>query len=836
MPMKKILYIIAFIVMFTAVAQSASAQSSMTDSQVVSFVLKEQKAGTSQAQIVTKLMQRGVDIQQIRRIKKQYDGQLNSRGLGAMAEDAVKNADNRMRKNNGEARQSITNRIQGDAGNVHTYDVNDADYMTMRSEMRSILADSLEKDDDEFENVTVTKKVFGRDIFNRKNLTFEPNMNIATPQNYHLGAGDKVYVDIYGATQKTQELIVSPDGNVTIEGYGPVYVSGLTVDQANAKLRSTLGARYASSKVKLTVGQTRTIMVNVMGEVKMPGTYTLSAFATVFHALYMAGGISDIGTLRNIKVYRQGKLVSQVDVYDYILNGKLTGNVRLTDNDVIVVGAYDCLVNVTGKVKRPMYYEMKKNESVASLIKYAGGFANDAYKQAVRIVRKNGRQYQVFNVTEFDMNSFLVADGDSLSVDSILPRYENMVEIKGAVFRPGMYQLGGEVSSVGSLLKMAEGVTEDAFTAHAVMHRLKKDRTLEVLAVDLQGIIDGTVADIPLRNEDVLFVPTRSETQNVRTLTIHGEVMNPGVYVYADNETLEDFVLQAGGLKDNASTMKVDVSRRKYDVNAMESDNEVSEVFSFKLKDGFVVDGEPGFILHPFDEVHVRNNPTYSQQRNVYVQGQVNFAGSYTLPNKDTRLSDIIKSAGGLNAQAYAKGARLQRVMTKDDKERMESMLRMAKNNASDKDSIDISKLDVGENFYVGIDLEEAINNPHSNYDIVMRDGDKLIIPEYNGTVKINGAVMYPNTISYTEGKSAKWYIKHAGGYASNAKKSRAYIIHQSGIVEKLKSSTDITPGSEIVVPERGEKQKASTAEYVALGTGFASIGTMVATIASLFK
>lgn len=834
--MKKILYILTAIIALTAGIQTASAQSTMTDSQVISFVLKEQKAGTSQAQIVTKLMQRGVDIQQIRRIKKQYDSQLNSKGLGAIADDAVKKADDRMRKNNGAEKETVTNKIQGEAWGTHTYDVDDADYMNMRTEMRSLLPDSLERDDDEFEHVENARKVFGRDIFNRKNLTFEPNMNIATPQNYLLGAGDKVYVDIYGATQKTQELTVSPDGNVTIEGYGPVYVSGLTVDQANAKLRSTLGARYASSKVKLTVGQTRTIMVNVMGEVKMPGTYTLAAFATVFHALYMAGGISDIGTLRNIKVYRQGKLVSQVDVYDYILNGKLTGNVRLTDNDVIVVEPYDCLVAVTGKVKRPMYYEMKKNESVASLLKYAGGFANDAYKQTVRIVRKNGRQYQVFNVTEFDMNSFLVADGDSMSVDSILPRYENMVEVKGAVFRPGMYQLGGDVNSVGSLLKMAEGVTEEAFTAHAVMHRMKKDRSLEVLSVDLQGIIDGTAADIPLRNEDVLFVPTRNDMLNTRTITIHGEVMSPGVYVYADNETLEDFVLQAGGLKDNASTMKVDVSRRKFDANALESQNEVSEVFSFKLKDGFVVDGEAGFILKPFDEVYVRNNPTYIQQRNVYVQGQVNFAGSYTLPNKDTRLSDIVKSAGGLNDQAYAKGARLQRIMTADDKERMQSMLKMAKSNVSGKDSIDITKLDIGDNYYVGIDLEEAINNPRGNYDIVMRDGDKLIIPEYNGTVKINGAVMFPNTISYTKGKSAKWYIKHAGGYATNAKKSHAYIIHQSGIVEKLKSSTDITPGSEIVVPERGEKQKTSTAEYIAIGTGFASIGTMIATIANLFK
>jgi protein involved in polysaccharide export with SLBB domain len=421
---------ILYTLLLMLIPMGVCAQSSMTDEQVMSFVVKEHAAGTSQAQIVTKLMQSGVDISQIRRVRKEYDRQIQNKGLGTVADEAVEKADDRMRKNNGDKKNAAKNsnyRVAKEGGYNHTYDNNDEDYMAIGNELQGMLPDTLKT-----EEQSRGPKVFGRDIFNKKNLSFEPNMNIATPQNYRLGPGDAVIIDVYGASQRTVNATVSPDGEITIPDYGPIQVSGLTVNQANAKLRATLGSRYSSSRVKLTVGQTKTIMVNVMGEVKAPGTYTLSAFATVFHALYMAGGTNDLGTLRNIKVYRSNKLVSVVDIYDYILNGKLTGNVRLADNDVIVVGPYDCLVNIVGKVKRPMYYEMKKNESIGTLLKYAGGFTGDAYRQAVRLVRKTGREYAVYNINEFDMSSFHIADGDSVSVDSILTRYENTVEIKGS--------------------------------------------------------------------------------------------------------------------------------------------------------------------------------------------------------------------------------------------------------------------------------------------------------------------------------------------------------------------------------------------------------------------
>ena len=850
----------------TVYAQS----SSMTDDQVMRYVVKEHDKGTSNAQIVTKLMQQGVDISQIRRVRIKYERQIKQGGISGTSEEVPGKDVRRLRTNNGKTREDYTiaskkaenysnYRVNAkeDANFAHTYDENDKEYMQFQNEMDYIIPDStmmLKRLLAEREKNR--KKVFGRDIFNNKELSFEPNMNIATPQNYRLGPGDAVIIDIYGASQKTIQSTVSPDGEVTIEGYGPVNVSGLTVAQANARLRNTLGSRYRSSRVKLTVGQTKTIMVNVMGEVKTPGTYTLSAFATVFHALYMAGGTNDLGTLRNIKVYRNNRLVTVVDIYDYILNGKLTGNVRLADNDVIVVGPYDCLVTIAGKVKRPMIYEMKKNESVNSLLKYSGGFAGDAYKKSVRVNRKTGREYAVYNVEEFDFSSFRVDDGDSISVDSILPRYANTVEVKGAVFRPGMYNLGEQVNSVRTLVEHAEGMTEDAFTNRAVMHRMKKDRTLEVIAVDIAGIMDGKVADIPLKENDVLFIPTRQEKIVERTLTIRGEVQYPGVYQYADNETLEDFVLQAGGLTDKASTVNVMVSRRVMDAKALRPDSVIAKTYTLSLKDGFVIDGTPGFKLMPFDEVMIRQSPAYVEQQNVSITGEVMFAGLYTLDHRNARLSELFKKAGGATDQAYLKGARIIRKANEQEKQRMEAVLKMQReelqknllqlasssNNASailqnskDVERTNIEKFNVPSEYPVGIDLPEALANPGSDADIILREGDRLVIPQYNGTVKINGAVMFANTVAYEKGKKPSYYIDQAGGFAADALKSKAYIIYMNGKVAKLSHGAKVQPGSEIVIPAK-LKRKMSTAEMMSMGTSMSSIAAMIATIANMSK
>mgnify|MGYP004464813195 FL=1 len=860
--MKKLLIYLMFLMLLPVAGMAQS----MSDDQVMSYIAKEHTAGKGNAQIVTQLMQRGVNIQQIRRVRDKYQKQMSQNTSHSYGSAGDPTGSSRMRTNNGKKRTS-GNESAGSNSDLSAYSnyriSNDRDSsdkedeaLEYRDELGKMIPDTAAIVKQYYDNKnTKVHKVFGRDIFNNKELSFEPNMNIATPQNYRLGPGDAVIIDIYGASQKSEQCTVSPDGDVVIEGYGPVAVSGLTVAQANARLRSTLGSRYSSSRIKLTVGQTRTIMVNVMGEVKLPGTYTLSAFATVFHALYMAGGTNDIGTLRNIKVYRNNRLVTVVDIYDYILNGKLTGNVRLADNDVIVVGPYDCLVNISGKVKRPMFYEMKKNESVASLLKYSGSFTGDAYNKAVRVNRKTGKEYAVFNVGEFDFANFHIADGDSVMVDSIIPRYANTVEVKGAVFRPGMYNLGEQVNSVRSLIEHAEGTTEMAFTNRAVLHRMKEDRTLKVISVDLVGIMNGTTPDIPLQENDVLFVPTKTENIEQRTITIRGEVQFPGVYKYADNETIEDFVLQAGGLTDKASTVNVSVSRRVTDPKALAPDSVIAKLYTLSLKDGFVVDGEPGFTLMPFDEVYIRKSPAYMEQKNVSVEGEVMFAGTYTLSANNTRLSDLYRKSGGTNGLGYIRGARLLRRATEAEKQRMRTALQMemeqqqknilqlaASSNganlqqaAEGAKNANLSKFNVPDEYPVGIDLELAIKNPGGDADMVLREGDRLIVPQYNGTVKVNGAVMYANTVAFEKGKRASYYIDQAGGYAGDAVKSRAYIIYMNGKVAKLSHGAKVQPGCEIVIPAK-LKRKMTVAETMSLGSSLSSIAAMIATISNMTK
>jgi protein involved in polysaccharide export with SLBB domain len=855
MRFKYIITAIVLTILFPIVTLAQS--SSMTDEQVMTFVVQEQKAGTSQSQIVTKLMQRGVDISQIRRIRQKYERQNKEGGLGNVSDPTLDNQQTRLRKANGEKKTNEKNysdsRIK-DTNATHTYDENDNEYQLMQDELNNIAPDSTEIKRQKWERayeLNHQKQVFGRNIFNRTDLSFEPSMNIATPQNYVLGPGDAVIVDVYGASQKTFNTTVSPDGEITIEGFGPIQVSGLSVSQANAKIRSQLGARYSSSRVKLTVGQTRTIMVNVMGEVKTPGTYTLSAFATVFNALYMAGGTNDLGTLRNIKVFRHNKLVAVADVYDYILNGK-TGNIRLADNDVIYVGSYDCLVNITGKVKRPMYYEMKPSESVGTLIKYAGGFTGDAYKKAVRIMRKTGREHSVFNIEEFDMSSFHIADGDSVSVDSILNRYANTVEIKGAVFRPGMYQLGGDITTVRSLIQHAEGLTEDAFTARAVMHRMKDDRQLEVISLDINGIMSGKATDVPLKENDVLFIPTKQDAQVERTITIHGEVQYPGIYKYADNETIEDFILQAGGLKETASTAKIDVARRINDMKALKADSIIAQTYTMSLKDGFVVDGQPGFTLMPFDEVYVRKSPGYYTQQNITIDGEVMFAGTYTLAKKNQRLSDVIKAAGGVNDRAYVEGARLERQYNAEERKNAEDALKKARmdlensllEQVAKSGNTNLTKIDteqqlknfqVGATYPIGIELDKALANPGGPEDMVLREGDRITVPEYDATVKIQGEVMFPNTVGYMAGKSINYYIDQAGGFSSKAKKSQTYIRYMNGTVAKIGHNAKPTPGCEIIVPSK-TITRTSLQETLSIATSVGSFAAIIATLANILK
>lgn len=802
MNMKRLL---AIVLMFLCTSVMVWGQR-LSDADVIQMAVQEKKSGATESEIAVKLMQRGATMEQIQRIRSQYARQITRKGLDDTVDNALGSAEARMR---------VSNEVNDNAILTHE-SANAPDYVP----------ESLSPSG---------KRVFGRDIFNNRSLTFEPQMNMPTPQNYVLGPGDLLVVDVYGASQEALKLTVSPDGDITVPGFGPIQVSGITVSAAQSKIQRKLGDYYQSSTIKTSLGQTRTIMVNVMGEVRTPGTYTLSAFATVFHALYRAGGINRLGTLRNIKVFRQGRLVTVVDVYEFILNGRLAGNVRLQDNDVIQVGPYDCIVEIEGHVKRPMAYEMRKNESLATLMNYCGGFAGDAYKKSLRVERKNGQMKSVHNVEEFDFADFKVEDGDEIAVEGIYDRYENMVEIKGAVWRPGMYELGDKVNSVRSLIESAQGLTEEAMTSRAVMRRMKPNRTQEVISIDLEGILNGSVADVSLENEDVLFIPTLAEHQNLRTLTITGEVIFPGVYEYADNMTLEDFILQAGGLTDRASATKIDVNRRLRDPHATEAGLEVAKTFSFSLKDDYIIDGEKNFLLEPYDIVQVRRSPVFRTPVQVSVSGEVTFRGNYTMETKNQRLSDVVKAAGGVLPGAYVRGARLIRHMTDDERARMRNVIKFARQTADAEDSIALDKLALQTTYSVGIHLDEALANPGCSQDIELVDGDQLIIPQYNHTVRISGDVNSPNTVAFEDGEKYKYYIKQAGGFAQRARKRHVYIVYQNGTIAEAKKGK-VEPGCEIIVPSKGPRDPLTIQQWMTIGTGLASLVTMLATVAHLIK
>ena len=821
--MKK-LYILMMLCVWCVATSYAQA---VSDGAAVKSAISAKRSGQSESQIASSLLQQGATPAQLQRLRGQYAKQISKAGMDAAVDNGLREAINRQRTNN-EAGEGPVEKLAGETPETPAED----------DELYEAMEDDLANGPGERPRGAggSGSQVFGRNIFNTPNLTFAPNMNIATPQNYVVGPNDVLVVDVYGGSQESMKLTVSPDGDVYVPEYGPIQVSGLQIGAAQNRIRSRLGKFFQSSDIRVTLGQTRSIQINVLGEVRVPGTYTLSSLSTVYHALYRAGGISGMGTLRNIKVYRQGKLLTVVDVYEFILNGRLAGNVRLEDNDVIQVGPYDALVRISGHVKRPMYYELRGTESISTLIKYAGGFSNDAFKQTVRVYRNEEKMKSIFNVDEFDFSSFKLRDGDQVGVEGIYDLYENMVQINGAVGRPGMYQLGEKVYSVRTLVERAEGLTPEAMTTRAVLRRFRPNRTQEVISINLQGIMDSTDVDVPLQNEDVLFIPTIPEHMNRRVVTILGEVVFPGTYEYADSMTLENFILQAGGLTDAASTAKVDVSRMYHNPGSTDAGLDLKKTFSFTIDDKFNMSNDKNFLLEPSDIVQVRRSPTYQDPITVTVDGEVLFRGSYTMERKNMRLTDLVKAAGGIVDGAYVRGARLERRMSADERARIMSVIRMARQSGGDtSDSISLNKLALRTKYTVGIYLDEALKNPGSTQDVELQDGDRLVIPRFNHTVRISGDVNTPNTVAFEEGKNYKYYIEQAGGFGERAKKKNAYIVYQNGTMAMAKKGK-IEPGCEVIVPTKVKKDPAILNQWIGIGTGLATIGTMFATIAHLVK
>ena len=799
--MKKIL----FSLFLTLMMPTAIFAQSMTDDAVMAYVKDGVKQGKTQKQLYQELLIKGVTKEQLLRIKEKYEQQ-----------------------------QSISKERKGNE-NIDTE----------RTEAKDEENSSSAQDDNK--QLAMPQdgiKVFGRDIFYSSNLTFEPSINIATPTDYRLGPGDQVVIEVWGASEANIVQKVTPDGYISIPDVGPIAVNGLTVQAASNRIRAKLSKIYSgmktanvdlSTNVKVSLGQIRTIQVNIMGEVARPGTYALSSFSTVFHALYKAGGVSPIGSLRNIKVVRGGRTVATIDVYDYILQGRSHTDIRLQEGDVILASPYEALVMIQGKIKRPMYYEMKSSESIATLINYAGGFSDDAYASSITVERSNAKERTICTVDEMHYNDFKMKDGDVVSIGAILDRYDNRVEIKGAVYRPGSYAIGQDIRTVRDLILKADGLLEEAFTNRGVLHRENPDRKLEIISVNTKGILDGTEPDIALQKNDALFIPSIYDLEAKGTLEINGEVFAPGIFPFAANTKLEDLIIMAGGLTEAASTVRVDVTRRFTDNKSTKKQKEISETYTFSVKDGFVIEGEQGFILEPYDQVFVRRSPGYTPKINVTINGEVEFEGNYALNERNERLSDVIKQAGGLTEFAYLEGARLERQLTYEEYLQAKELMAMvvSNNKVDGNDSIVVPE--VTRTYPVGINLVEIMKNPHSAIDPVLHDGDVIIIPQLMTTVSISGSVRKPNSIVYDPKKDLKDYISEAGGYAERARKSGTFILYPNGHIKELgrsASAKNIIGGSKIIVPQKAKSQWN-------LGTTLSTISTsvsMLAVIASLIN
>jgi len=793
---------------FLLIAGTLTMSARMTDQEVIQYVKSANAAGKSEKQIGQELLAKGVTREQVERIKATYE---NTQGADKNVVDKTVSTANIERRH--------------DAANEVTPGAFDEVQRTV---------------DQGTDGKVEAKNIYGHTVFRSPSLSFEPNENIATPKNYHLGPGDEVVIDIWGESEDHLRQTISPEGSIMIAQLGPLYLNGMTIDEAARHIRTSFASKYAgvgdeTTDIQVTLGQMRTIQLDIMGEVSVPGTYRLSPFSTVFHALYKAGGINDIGSMRNVEVIRNGKKVATVDIYEFLFNGSQKGNIRLQEGDLIIVPPYEQLVNLEGNVKRPMYYELKPGETLQDIVNFAGGFTGDAYTEMVRIARQTGRENELLNVKEADFSTYRLKDGDAITVGTILDRYANRVELKGSVMRPGMYALGSDLSTVRDLVRRADGLMDDAYTPRVMLYREGPDLSLEAEALDLGAILDGRAPDVKLKRNDVLVIASVHELTDRGALTIRGRVARPGEYPFAENTSIEDLIFQAGGLLQGASLARVDVSRRILDPMATEATDQIARLFTFQLKDGLLLGDDNNFVLEPYDIVEIRTSPNYGAQRFVTIDGEVNFTGGYALQQRNERISDIVKRAGGTTPDAYLRGARLMRKMTQDEIAARNETFRLAMQSQGE-DSISVAKLDLGSTYSVGIELDKALENPGGYYDIVLKEGDVLSVPELVSTVKIAGDVMFPNTVTYMPGKKYKDYIKDAGGYGERANKKKTFIVYMNGNVAMAKGNTPVEPGCQIIVPSKPEGKGFDWTKALTITSTLGSLGTMAAAIAAIIK
>jgi len=689
----------------------------------------------------------------------------------------------------------------------------------------------------------VDRKIFGFSLFTNPDLTFNPGVNIATPKDYQLGPGDILNIDVWGASQKSYQEIVSPEGKIIISKVGPVFVSGLTIGQATKKIKKYLTTIYSGLEkgntfMEISLGGIRSIRVNIVGEVTLPGTYNLSSLASVFNAMYAAGGPSPDGSLRDVKIIRNNKTIASLDFYNFLLNGILKGNMRLQDEDIIFVSPYKDRVQIKGQVKRNLFFDMKPGETLEDLIHFSGGFTGKAYTRRIKIIRKTPLEKKILVVGNNQQDTTKLFNGDLVIVDSVLNRYQNRVLITGAIMMPGQYAVNKQ-TSLQNIISEANGFRLDAYKKRIVVYRLTKDLTRKALSVNLNNLINKGKQFI-LQREDSIYVPSLYDLKEKSTIQVNGQVSRPGVYPYTENIRLLDVLISAGGLLESAAGAHVNIARRIVDTLSGKNTNEISRSFSFKIyKNLELSDSAKNFILSPFDQVYVRKSPNYIPQQLVSISGEVNFPGKYSLNSRNERISELIQQAGNLTPLAYLKGASLIR-MKKNGLLHQKALKTINSVNKKEKNRI----ISANQQYYIiGIDLEKILKHPGSMADLELQPGDSLQILKRSQTVTVSGAVYRPNVIPYQKGLLLSEYISSAGGFTKNAVRRNIYIIYANGSVKKtsnflfFKLYPSVEPGAEIIIPAKKKNNgRMNVVTAVGLSSSMASLALVLLTIAKTIK
>lgn len=770
---------------------SALAQTAMTDQQVLDYIQQGIQDGKSTSSIAAELSAQGVSQDQAQRVYALF----RSQNIGAEPEGS---------------------KIE-EVSRSHTSALSLSDARENIREMR-----------EEYEE---DNRVYGYSTFRNRAMSFTPNENMPTPKNYRLGPGDEVIIDVFGVNQATIRQHISPEGSIKVDVLGPLYLNGMTIDEANSYLKKKLAQIYgglngSSTDIRLTLGQIRSIQVNVLGSVVQPGTYRVSSFSTIMHVIYRVGGIRNPGTLRNIKINRGGETIAEIDLYKFLVDGDTSDDIRLEDGDVILIQPYRSRVGLKGQVRREMTYEMKEGETLSDIFRYAGGFTGTAFTDNITLIRQNGSAFNVYSISSSEFDTFMLQDGDEIEVGSQTALVQNRLEINGAVFHPGVYELSSDVRTVAQLVEKAGGLLPEAFTNRAVIQREHDDKTIEVIAIDLEKVIAGTAADIELKNRDILTVSSKYDLTNTGTMSISGEVNNPGTFTFAENTSIEDLIIIAGGLRNGAATAKVDVIRKVRNNEGTEVGDVIAEVMTVSIDGEFKV-GEGSFILEPFDQVVVHRSPDFNVSKRVTVNGEVNFEGTYSMTSREERLSDLVLKAGGVTKFAYLRGARLIRRMNEFEIKQQREARRSLHHLGEETPAEELDKT----TYTIAIQLDKALENPGSDYDIILREDDFLDIPVYSNTVNVIGSVMLPNALTYNSSYSARRYIKLCGGFQPRAFRRHTYIVYMNGEAHKMRASSHVEPGSEIIVPNKGPAKEGVFSNIISATRDFTYTSALVTSV-----